>query len=58
MPFPPTITFMDRIRSEFNITDLISDRYSFDELDIAMKKAVEDKANAFKVMLTFDQGHV
>jgi len=55
---PRTITFMDRIRSEFNITDLISDRYSFDELDIAMKKAVEDKANAFKVMLTFDQGHV
>ena len=51
---PRTITFMDRIRSEFNFADLISDRYSFDELDVAMKKAVEDKANAFKVMLTFD----
>lgn len=51
---PRTITFMDRIKDEFNFTDLISDRYSFDKLHTAMKKALEDKANAFKVMLLFD----
>ena len=51
---PRTITFMDRIKDEFNFTDLISDRYFFDQLHVAMNKAIEDKANAFKVMLTFD----
>lgn len=51
---PRTIKFMDRIRSDFNFTDLISHRYSFEELHKAMEKAITDKAGAFKVMLTFD----
>ena len=50
---PRTITFMDRIKDEFKFTDLISDRYSFADLHLAVKKAIEDKANAFKVMLNF-----
>ncbi len=51
---PRTINFMDRIRSDFNFTDLISHRYPFDNLHEALKKAVKDTADAFKVMLTFD----
>ena len=51
--FPRTITFMDRIRNEFNFTDLISHRYPFEKLHEAIKKAVEDKAGAIKVMLNF-----
>ena len=52
--FHRTITFMDRIRNDYNFTDLISHRYHFSELHEAMKKTISDKAGAFKVMLTFD----
>jgi len=51
---PRTIKFMDRIRKDFNFTDLISHRYPFEDIDRAMEKAIEDKAGAFKVMLTFE----
>jgi len=51
---PRTITFMDRIRSEFNIPELISHRYPFEALNEAVKKAIEDKVGAIKVMLNFD----
>ena len=51
---PRTITFMDRIKDEFNFTDLISHKYPFKDLKKAVKKAIEDKANAFKIILTFD----
>ena len=51
---PRTITFMDRIRDEFDFTDLISHRYPFGKIHEALNKAIEDKANAFKVMITFD----
>jgi len=50
---PRTITFMDRIRDEFDFTDLISHRYPFEKLQEALDKATEDKANAFKVMINF-----
>jgi len=40
--------------NNFNFTDLISHRYPFSELHGAMEKAITDKAEAFKVMLTFD----
>jgi len=48
-----TITFMDRIRGEFKLTDLISHRYPFENLNEALKKAVEDKAGTIKAMLLF-----
>jgi len=48
-----TIRFMDRIRDRYNVTGLITHRFSFDEIKDAFKVAVEEKANAFKVMLLF-----
>jgi len=50
---PRTIVFMDRIRNEINIKDIISHRYSFDEIHHAFKKAIKEKAAAIKVMLVF-----
>jgi len=50
---PRTIRFMERIRNEFDFKALISHRYSFKEIDKAFDKAVNDKKNAFKVMLKF-----
>ncbi|MBC8485762.1 MAG: alcohol dehydrogenase catalytic domain-containing protein [Bacteroidetes bacterium] len=50
---PRTIRFMERIRNEFDFKSLISHRYSFKEIDKAFDKAVNDKKNAFKVMLKF-----
>jgi len=48
---PRTIRFMEKIRNEFDFKTLISHRYSFKEIDKAFNKAVNDKKNAFKVML-------
>ena len=48
-----TIRFMDRIRDRYDVTGLITHRFSFDEIQDAFKVAVEEKANAFKVMLLF-----
>ena len=50
---PRTIRFMERVRNEFDFKALISDRYPFKEIDKAFDKAVNDKKNAFKVMLKF-----
>jgi threonine dehydrogenase-like Zn-dependent dehydrogenase len=48
-----TIRFMDRIRDRYDVAGLITHRFSFDEIHDAFKVAVEEKANAFKVMLLF-----
>jgi len=48
-----TIRFMERIRNEFDFKALISHRYSFEDIHTAFDKAVNDKKNAFKVMLKF-----
>lgn len=50
---PRTIRFMERVRDDFDFRALISDRYPFGEIDKAFDKAVNDKKNAFKVMITF-----
>ena len=50
---PRTIRFMERVRNEFDFKALISDRYPFKEIDKAFDKAINDKKNAFKVMLKF-----
>jgi len=50
---PRTITFMKNIRNEFDFKSLISHRYSFKDIHAAFDKAVNDKKNAFKVMLKF-----
>jgi len=50
---PRTIRFMKNIRNEFDFKSLISHRYFFKEIDKAFDKAVNDKKNAFKVMLKF-----
>ena len=44
---------MDRIRDRYDVTGLITHRFPFDEIHDAFKVAVEEKANAFKVMLLF-----
>lgn len=36
-----------------SLQTLISHKYPFSELHIAMKKTITDKAGAFKVMITF-----
>lgn len=48
---PRTITFMDRIRDNFKLTDLITHRYPFGKIHDAFKKAIEEKAEVIKVML-------
>ena len=50
---PRTIKFVERIRNEFDFKALISHRYSFKDIHTAFDKAVNDKENAFKVMLKF-----
>jgi len=50
---PRTIRFMERIRNEFDFKSLISHRYPFKEIDKAFDEALNDKKNAFKVMLNF-----
>lgn len=50
---PRTIRFMERIRNEFNFKSLISHRYPFKDIHTAFNKAVNDKKNAFKIMLKF-----
>jgi L-iditol 2-dehydrogenase len=51
---PRTITFMDRIRSTTDLTALITHRIPFARLDQAMELAVDRKAEAVKVMLSFE----
>lgn len=48
---PRTIRFMDQVRDEVDFEGLISHRYDFSELDIAFDKAVNEKAEALKVMV-------
>jgi len=48
-----TIRFMDRIRDDFNVTELISHRFSFERIHEAFEVAVAQKDKALKVMLTF-----
>ena len=48
-----TIRFMDRIRDRFDVTGLITHRFSFDQIHDAFKVAVEEKDKALKVMLLF-----
>jgi threonine dehydrogenase-like Zn-dependent dehydrogenase len=50
---PRTIRFMERIRNEFDFKSLISHRYPFKDIHTAFNKAVNDKKNAFKIMLKF-----
>jgi L-iditol 2-dehydrogenase len=50
---PRTITFMDRVRKNVDLTKLISHTYSFDKVHEAVETAVTKKAEALKVMLTF-----
>ena len=44
---------MDRIRDRFDVTGLITHRFSFDQIHDAFKVAVEEKDKALKVMLLF-----
>jgi threonine dehydrogenase-like Zn-dependent dehydrogenase len=50
---PRTITFMDRVRKQVDLTRLISHRFPFEKLHEAVATAVTKKAEALKVMLTF-----
>ncbi len=50
---PRTITFMDRVRKNVNLTGLISHTFPFEKLHEAVATAVTKKAEALKVMLTF-----
>jgi L-iditol 2-dehydrogenase len=50
---PRTITFMDRIRDRVDLTKLISHRYPFEKINDAFNMAVNKRAEAVKVMLTF-----
>lgn len=48
-----TVRFMDRMGEKYDFNALNSHSFDFSELDKAMDVAVNDKANALKVMLTF-----
>ncbi len=48
-----TIRFMDRIRDRYDVTALITHRFSFNQIHEAFKVAVEEKDKALKVMLLF-----
>ena len=48
-----TIRFMDRIRDRYDVTALITHRFSFNQIHEAFKVAVEEKENALKVTLLF-----
>jgi threonine dehydrogenase-like Zn-dependent dehydrogenase len=48
---PQTIRFMDRLYGEVEFEELISHRYDFSELDAAFQRAINDKAEALKVMV-------
>lgn len=44
---------MDRIRDRYDVTALITHRFSFNQIHEAFKVAVEEKENALKVTLLF-----
>ena len=48
-----TIRFMGRIRERYDVTALITHRFSFNQIHEAFKVAVQEKAKALKVMLQF-----
>ena len=52
--FPRTIRFLSRIKDEYDFAALNTHHFRFTDIDKAFDVAVHDKANARKVMLTFD----
>ena len=52
--FPRTIRFMSKIKDQYDWKKLNTHHFPFSELDEAMEVAVNEKADAFKVMLNFD----
>lgn len=50
---PRTIRFMNRIHKKYDLKALNTHYFKFDQIQEAFNVAVHDKANAFKVMLTF-----
>jgi threonine dehydrogenase-like Zn-dependent dehydrogenase len=49
-----TIRFMDRMRGQFNVAELISHRFPFAKIHEAFQVAVREKAGALKLMLLFE----
>jgi threonine dehydrogenase-like Zn-dependent dehydrogenase len=52
---PRTIRFMESIKDEVDFNKMISDFYPFEDIHKAFDKAMNDQANAYKVMLKINQ---
>jgi L-iditol 2-dehydrogenase len=52
--FPRTIRFLSRIKDKYDFPSLNTHHFNFKDIHKAFDVAVHDKANARKVMLTFD----
>jgi threonine dehydrogenase-like Zn-dependent dehydrogenase len=52
--FPRTIRFLSRIKDKYDFASLNTHHFNFNDIHKAFDVAVHDKANARKVMLTFD----
>jgi L-iditol 2-dehydrogenase len=53
--FPRTIRFLSRIKDKYDFAALNTHHFNFKDIHKAFDVAVHDKANARKVMLTFDE---
>jgi L-iditol 2-dehydrogenase len=52
--FPRTIRFLSRIKDKYDFAALNTHHFKFEDIHKAFDVAIHDKANARKVMLTFD----